>query len=86
MTAWFTQHGIETLIALLLGVIAYGLRRFIATQDAHGERLNALEADRVTRDDFDELRHSLTATATHNQERTESRLDRILESMAAGGR
>lgn len=82
MSVWLEQHVVEVLIAILLAVIAFSMRRFIATQDAHGERIKALETDRVTRDDFDELRHSLTATAAQNHELVTARLDRILEHMA----
>lgn len=49
-------------------------------------RIDELEKDRVTRNDFDELRHSLTASITNAQERTEARLDKIWEHLAKGDR
>lgn len=84
MNPWLQQHAVELLIASLLGLIAWNLRRFIATQDNHGTRISKLETNMVTREHFDELRASLTATATNNQNRTEERLDRMWEHMAGG--
>lgn len=84
--AWLEQHIVEILIAGLLGLIAWNLRRFVATQDSHGRRIVELETGRVSREDFDELRHSLMATATQNQMRTEERLDRIWQHLAGGTR
>lgn len=51
---------------------------------ALARRVTRLEKERVTRDDFDELRSSLTASISHNQQRTEERLDRIWEHLAGG--
>jgi hypothetical protein len=82
MAPWLAQHLVELLIAGLLGLAIYNLRRLVTEQDDHGKRITALETNRVTRDDFDELRSSLMATATQNHERVEQRLDRILERLA----
>lgn len=89
MIGWLEQHIIELLSAGLLGLILWNIRRFISTQDSHGKEIAALKEDRVTRDDFDELRSSLTATATQNHEvvtdqlnSMTGRLDRVLEHMA----
>lgn len=84
MNLWLQQHAVELLIASLLGLIAWNLRRFIATQDNHGTRIVALETNQVTRADFDELRHSMMATATNNQSRTEKRLDELMLHMVGG--
>ncbi len=81
---WLSQHLIEVLMATLLALIAWQLKRFISTQDSHASRIGELEKDRVTRDHIDELRSSLMATISQNHERTESRLDRILERMPSG--
>jgi hypothetical protein len=44
-------------------------------------RIRKLEEGRVTRKDFDELRHSLMATFTNGHERLEDKLDRIIERL-----
>lgn len=44
-------------------------------------RLDALEKDRVTRTDFDELRASMLATFTNGHNRLEDKLDRIIERL-----
>lgn len=82
MAPWLSQHLVELLIASLVGLAVYNLRRLVEGQDDHGKRIVALETDRITRDDFDELRHSLTATAVNNQMRVEQRFDRIMERLA----
>lgn len=82
MIEWLQQHGVEALIAVLLAVSVWIIKRAVATQDSHETRISGLETDRVTREDFDELRASLTATAAHNQERTESRMDRLFEKIS----
>lgn len=82
MAPWLAQHLVELLIASLVGLAVYNLRRLVTSQDDHDRRIVALETDRITRDDFDELRHSLTATAANNQTRVEQRLDRIMERLA----
>ncbi len=48
--------------------------------DLH-KRIKELEAGRVTREDFDELRHSLMATFTHGHDRLEGKLDRLIEKL-----
>jgi hypothetical protein len=82
MNDWLAQHLIEVVIAALVGLAAWLLRRFVGGVDSHERRIGALEQDRVTREDFDELRASLTATAAHNQERTETRMDRLFEKIS----
>jgi hypothetical protein len=79
MSTWLSQHLVELLIATLLAIIAWSIRRFVTIVDSHEIRITALERDGVTRDQIDELRHSLMATMTQNHERTEQRLDRLLE-------
>lgn len=44
-------------------------------------RVKDLERDRVTRDDFDELRHSMMATFTHGHDLLDKKLDRIIERL-----
>ncbi len=82
MGEWLKQHLVGVGIAGLLALIAWLLRRGVGKVDGHEARIAGLEKDRVTRDDLDELRASLTATVAHAQERTETRLDRILERLA----
>ncbi len=86
MLDWLDQHGIEALIAGLLTVIAFGFRRFAAAQDKNTADIAELQKNRVTRDDFDELRSSLMATATQNHNRLEERLDRIWQHLSGGAR
>jgi hypothetical protein len=44
-------------------------------------RIRKLEEDRVTREDFDELRQSMMATFTNGHDRLEDKLDRIIERL-----
>lgn len=83
---FLTQHWPEGLIAAMTGLLTFFGRREIkrnddwhkkheARYDDHEDRIDELEADRVTRDDFDELRHSMMASFENMANRFETKVD-----------
>lgn len=45
------------------------------------KRVKKLEEDRVTREDFDELRHSLMATFIHGHDKLEAKIDKLIDRL-----
>jgi len=81
--------GFSALWALFMALLLWNMRRQVAASDSHGTgiaahntRITILESTSITREDFDEMRASLTATAAHNQKRTETRMDRLFEKVS----
>lgn len=69
-----------SLLGILMGLLGWigrrELKRAEVTQQDHASRLGVLERDRVSRDDFDELRSSLTASITVGVERLENSVEK----------
>ena len=82
MKEWLLEHIPESIAAFLVTVVGWMAQRAIAKVDRQEERIAALERDRVTKQDFDELRESMNATFTHGMDRIERRTDQILFRMA----
>lgn len=89
MEQWLRDHWPEGLVLAVLGLLRWlGVREVNRVDKAiedHEERLGVLEKDHITREDFDELRSSLTATITNTAERAENRLDLILKHLLERG-
>jgi hypothetical protein len=84
--AWLVSP-LSWLALFLLGLVSWFGRREMKRIDealeesekaakAHAERIIALEESRVSRDDLDELRESLTASIINGVERLEKGVDR----------
>lgn len=82
MKDWLVDHLPESLIAAMLSVIGWWVQRKLARNDAFEARITALERNRVTKEDFDELRESMNATFVNGMQRIENRTDQILFHMA----
>ena len=80
MKDWM-QHLPAGVAAVLLGVVGWFTKREAVRVEgrlnSHAERLRELEADRVTRDDIDELRASLTASINLGVQRVETSINRV---------
>lgn len=48
--------------------------------DLH-RRVKQLEESRVSREDIDELRHSMMQTFTHGHDKVEAKVDRLIERL-----
>lgn len=64
-----TQHWPEGLVATMTGLLTFFSRRELKRNDdrhlAHEQRLKQLEGEVITKNDFDELRSSMTASMTN---------------------
>lgn len=78
LTDW--KNAAIALLGALVGLLGWigrrELKRAEMTQQDHASRIGVLEKDRVTRDDFDELRSSLTASITGGYERLENSVEK----------
>jgi hypothetical protein len=79
---WLLDHLPEWIAGALVGIAAWFAQRAISKVDAQEERIAALERKTVTKDDFDELRESMTSTFVNGMQRLEMRQDQILFHMA----
>lgn len=82
MKDWLLDHLPESLMGSVVGVIGWWMQRKIARADALEARVQALERDKVTRDDIDELREHIDASITRSLARVETRTDEILLHLA----
>lgn len=82
MKDWFFDHVPESFIAAMLSVVGWWVQRKIARADALEARIVALERDKVTKDNIEELRESMTSSITHAFARVETRTDEILLHLA----
>lgn len=64
-----------TVMAGFWWLIQREVKRVDTTLQLHTRQISELQKDRVTKDDMDELRSSLTATIVHGFERTEKQFD-----------
>lgn len=85
MKDWLAAHLPESVAALLAVLTGWFTQRGNRIR-SHARRISKLESDRVTREDFDELRESMNATFTNGIERVERRTDEILLHLAARDR
>lgn len=81
MKDWLAAHLPESVVTIIAFVTAWFTQRG-ARLRAHHKRIQKLETERVTREDFDELRESMNATFTNGMDRLERRTDEILLHMA----
>lgn len=80
---WLLNHIPESLMTFLLALLGWWVQRKIARSDALEARVQALERDKVTKENIEELRESLERTITHSNARVEARTDEILLHLAA---
>jgi hypothetical protein len=79
---WFESHVPESLMAAFFAAVGWWVQRKIARADALEDRIQALERDKVTKADVEELRESMVASITNSFARVESRTDEILLHLA----
>lgn len=74
LTDW--KNAAIALLGAIVGLLGWGGKRALQRQAEHQQRIEALERDRVSRDDFDELRSSLTASISVGIERLENSVEK----------
>jgi CTP:molybdopterin cytidylyltransferase MocA len=82
MKDWLIAHLPDPILTAVFAVVGWWMQRKVARSEALEARVAALEQQRVTKDDFDELRESMNATFTNGIERVERRTDEILLHLA----
>jgi hypothetical protein len=83
---WLLDHLPESLATAFFSVLGWWMQRKLARADALEARVVALERDKVTKENIDELRESVVQQIANNQTRTEDRLERIWQHLAGGER
>ena len=64
------------IVGIVVGIAKRESNRIDKALRSHSDKLDDLQSNRVTREDFDELRESLTATVVNSYERLEKISDR----------
>lgn len=82
MKEWLENHLPESLLAAFFAIVGWWVQRKIARADALEARIAALERDKVTKADIDDLRESVDRTIERSFARIESRTDEILLHLA----
>jgi hypothetical protein len=72
MKDWLIAHLPDPILTAVFAVVGWWMQRKVARSEALEARVAALEQQRVTKDDFDELRESMNATFTNGIERVET--------------
>jgi copper homeostasis protein CutC len=79
---WLANHLPESLLGIFATLVGWLAQRAINKVDAQEERIAALERDKVTKENIEELRESMNASITHAFARVETRTDEILLHLA----
>lgn len=82
MKDWILDHLPEAFVTSLLTALGWWVQRKIARSEALEARITALERDKVTKADIEDLRESMNHTITLGNTRIESRTDEILLHLA----
>jgi hypothetical protein len=82
MKDWLLEHIPESLTAAFFAVIGWWVQRKIARSEALEVRIQALERDKATKTDIDDLREHIDASITRSLARVETRTDEILLHLA----
>ena len=77
MDKYFIELLVGSLIGSYLALLTWLGKRAVVRIDDHEIRLRAVETDRVTHRDIDELRQSLTASVVHACNRIEENLNNV---------
>lgn len=86
MKDWLAAHIPESFVVAFFGLVGWWVQRKIAKTEALEARVLALEKDKVTRDDIDDLREHIDASITRSLARVETRTDEILLHLARDSR